>query len=100
MQELPDELRGPLLAYFESRSDEDLSRLIRAALRDFSEEEIPENLPDSASFMRDLGLDSLTITEFVFFFEDAFSVKISNEDLVGLGTVGDLKRFLGANLAG
>lgn len=99
MNDLPDSLREPLATYLSSRSDESLDSLVRAALSDFSDEEIPEDLPESANLMQDLGFDSLTITEFVFFFEDTFDLKITNEDLIGIRTVGDMKRFLGERLS-
>lgn len=95
---LPEALRTPLIAYLETRSEGDLGALIQAALSDFSDGEIPEELQDGDRFVEELGLDSLTLAEIVFFFEDAFDLKISNADLAPLRTVGDLKRFISAEL--
>ena len=94
VEDLPESLQQPLLRFVESRSEEDLTALIHAALSDFSDEELPEEIPDDANFIEDLGLDSLAITEFVFFFEDVFNLKIGNEELATLGTIGELKRYL------
>lgn len=97
-EELPEALKTPLLSYLETRSEADLDALIQAALSDFSDVEIPKELNDGDRFVEELGLDSLTIAEFVFFFEDAFDLKISNEELVKLRTVGDLKQFISGQL--
>jgi len=94
VEDLPESLQGPLLRFVESQSEKDLSTLIHAALSDFSGQALPSELPEDANFIQDLGLDSLAITEFVFFFEDVFNLKISNDDLASLGTVGALKGYL------
>lgn len=100
IEELPDEMRQPLRRFLASRSEGDLDAVVRAALSDFADAEIPDDLSEDANFIEDLGLDSLAITEFVFFFEDIFGLKITNEDLASLRTLRELKRFLSARLIG
>ena len=47
-----------------------------------------------ASFINDLGADSLDIVELVMGFESAFNVQIPDEDAEKIGTVGDAVKYL------
>jgi acyl carrier protein len=47
-----------------------------------------------ASFINDLGADSLDIVELVMGFESTFSVSIPDEDAEKIGTVGDAVKYL------
>lgn len=53
-----------------------------------------KDLPDSTNLRTDLQIESITIAEMVFLLEDIFVVEISNEDVVSIQTIGDLKSFL------
>lgn len=57
------------------------------------------DMPESTRLMEDLGADSLALTELVFLLEELFEVSITNDELVGLRTLGDLKRFSLGKLA-
>jgi len=50
-----------------------------------------------ASFADDLGADSLDLFELVMAIEDAFDVKIPNEELAKIKTVQDAVNFIEAN---
>ncbi len=54
----------------------------------------PEKVTDEASFVEDLGADSLDTVELVMAFEEAFDIEIPDEDAEKLQTVGDAMRYL------
>ncbi len=47
-----------------------------------------ESVTPSASFVEDLGADSLDLVELVMAFEEEFSVEIPDQDAEGMKTVG------------
>ena len=47
-----------------------------------------------ASFVDDLGADSLDVVELVMALEDAFGIDIPDDDVNGLKTVGDVVRYI------
>jgi acyl carrier protein len=53
-----------------------------------------EQITDSASFIEDLGADSLDTTELIMAFEEEFGLEISDEDAEKLTTVGAVKTYL------
>jgi acyl carrier protein len=56
---------------------------------------VDENQVDpNASFVDDLGADSLDIVELVMAFEEAFDIDIPDEDAEKLRTVGDAMNYL------
>jgi acyl carrier protein len=60
----------------------------------------PEKVTDEASFVEDLGADSLDTVELVLAFEEAFDIEIPDEDAEKLQTVGDAMRYLKENQGG
>ncbi|MCH7673362.1 acyl carrier protein [candidate division KSB1 bacterium] len=54
---------------------------------------------DGASFIDDLGADSLDTVELVMAFEEEFDIEIPDEDAEKLNTVGDAVKYLDAKLA-
>lgn len=59
----------------------------------------PEAMPETARLIEDLGYDSLTLAEIVFFIEDVFQVTISTEDLRKIATIADLRAYIRAKVA-
>ena len=55
--------------------------------------------PD-ASFVDDLGADSLDTVELVMAFEEEFGIDIPDEDAEQMRTVGDAIKYLNENAAG
>jgi acyl carrier protein len=53
-----------------------------------------EKLTDTASFMEDLGADSLDTVELVMAFEKEFDIDIPDEEAEKLRTVGDALKYL------
>ena len=58
-----------------------------------------EKLTDNASFMEDLGADSLDTVELVMEFEKEFNIDIPDEDAEKLRTVGDAIKYLNDKVA-
>lgn len=54
----------------------------------------PEQVTPQASFIEDLGADSLDIVELVMAFEEEFSVEVPDEDAEKLQTVGDVTNYI------
>lgn len=54
----------------------------------------PEKVTEDASFVEDLGADSLDIVELVMAFEEEFNVDIPDEEAEKLQTVGDAINYL------
>lgn len=59
------------------------------------EEEVTEN----ASFIEDLGADSLDIVELVMALEEEYDIEISDEDAEKILTVGDATKYITEHVA-
>jgi acyl carrier protein len=56
------------------------------------------SIADTASFRRDLSLDSLSLLELVVHLEYGFKIKVPEHDLAGLGTVADVADYVRARV--
>jgi acyl carrier protein len=102
VKHLPPEIQA---AYERFQADGDpaaLDQLILGILEDF----IPKDqarplaeLPGDTQLIADLGFDSLAITEVVFFTEDLFGITISNEEILQVRSLDDLRGFIRAKVA-
>ena len=59
-----------------------------------------DKLTNEASFMEDLGADSLDTVELVMEFEKEFNIDIPDEDAEKLRTVGDAMAYLNQKVGG
>jgi acyl carrier protein len=57
----------------------------------------PEQVTPTASFIEDLGADSLDTVELVMAFEEEFGVEVPDEEAEKLQTVGDVVKYIEAN---
>lgn len=60
----------------------------------------PSEVTNEASFIEDLGADSLDTVELVMAFEEEFDIEISDEEAEKLTTVGQAIEYLKKKLAG
>ena len=54
----------------------------------------PEQVTPTASFIEDLGADSLDTVELVMAFEEEFAVEVPDEDAEKLQSVGDVIKYI------
>jgi acyl carrier protein len=73
-----------------------LNRIKDLASREFS---LEAGALDPAAPLDKLGIDSLSFIEFMFKVEEEFGVSVSDEDLKGIRTLGDLERHIAAALS-
>ncbi|MBT8488333.1 MAG: acyl carrier protein [Gemmatimonadetes bacterium] len=59
----------------------------------------PDKVTDEASFVEDLGADSLDTVELVMAFEEEFGIDIPDEAAEQMRTVGDAIKYLNENAA-
>ncbi len=57
----------------------------------------PDEVKDEASFIDDLGADSLDTVELIMAFEEEFGIEIPDEDAEKLSTVGEAIAYLTQN---
>ena len=98
----PREVRDAFALVRSDQAPAALRLIIEAALRDYLPSASPfsKNAPilDEHRLIEDLGFDSLAIAETVFFFEDIFQVRIDNQDILALHTVGELHAYVARRL--
>ncbi len=102
IKHLPAEARAAFHRFQADGDPAGLDPVIFAILADF----IPRNskvpLADLAGDTRlidDLGFDSLAITEVVFFTEDLFGINITNEEIMQVRSLDDLRGFIRRKVA-
>jgi acyl carrier protein len=75
---------------------------IGSKVKDIIEKELGverEKLTNEASFIEDLGADSLDIVELVMEFEKEFNIDIPDEDAEKIRTVGDSMTYIESKVA-
>ena len=59
-----------------------------------------EEVTDAASFIEDLGADSLDTVELVMALEEEFGIEIPDEDAEKMSSVGDAIKYIASKTAG
>jgi acyl carrier protein len=80
-----------------------MSEAIEARVKEIIINELgvePEKVAHEASFVEDLGADSLDTVELVMAFEEEFAIEIPDEDAEQMRTVGDAVDYLKKNAGG
>ena len=103
IKHLPAEARAAFQRFQAAGDPSALDAVIFAILADF----IPTlpatplaELPGATRLIDDLGFDSLAITELVFFTEDLFGITISNQEIIQVRSLDDLRGFIRSKVAG
>lgn len=91
------------LAYRRTKSPEHTLAVVVGIIERYVDPELRPKLADGGENLRvieDLGIDSLTLMEIVMLVEEVVEMTISNEELRGLATVGDIRSFIDRKAAG
>ena len=103
LRHLPPSARNAFERFQTGGDPAALAPVINAILEDF----IPKppvqpfaEMPGGTRLIDDLGYDSLAITELVFFTEELFGISISNEEIIKVRTLDDLRAFVGSKVEG
>jgi acyl carrier protein len=94
LDRFPSEIRDAYRRFRADGAPADLQAVVLAVLLEHMPKRNQDPLTDEMHLIEDLGYDSLAVAEMVFFFEDLFQVRIGNQELLGVRTVGDVRRFV------
>ncbi|HTY64215.1 MAG TPA: aminotransferase class I/II-fold pyridoxal phosphate-dependent enzyme [Acidobacteriota bacterium] len=73
-------------------TDQELIHVLKAAVYDISLKELGDITPETR--IPELGLDSVAVMELIGVLEEELSIRIPDEDVAALGTVGDLLQLI------
>ncbi len=97
VRHLPESARVAFLDFRRTGRVDQLDPLIFAMLESYAPKK-PEapfaTLPGETLLMDELAFDSLAIAELVFGTEDLFEVRISNEEVLQVRSIDDLRAFI------
>jgi acyl carrier protein len=98
----PESVKAAYAKFQQTGDASALDEVVMAVVRDFIPKTHPlppGPLPETSKLMPDLGFDSLALSEMIFFLEDLFGVRISNEEIMSVRSVSELRQFLRKKLA-
>ncbi|MDD4348366.1 MAG: acyl carrier protein [Opitutales bacterium] len=93
----PETLRELVLAFRSNPNDATVDAVVCGILRYHAQDtfdEVHATHGDGMSLFDDLSMDSLTMTEIAFEAEDFLDIILSNEDMLSIKTLADLKAFV------
>ena len=102
IRHLPEQARAAFHRFQAAGDPAGLDTVIFAILEDYipCDSTVPlADLPGATRLVADLGFDSLAITEVVFFTEDLFGINISNEEIIQVRSLDDLRGFIRRKVA-
>lgn len=102
IKHLPEEARAAFRHFQTTGDPVVLDPVILAILNDYIpiSPAVPlAQQPGTTRLIEDLSFDSLAITEVVFFAEDLFGITISNEEIMQVRTLDDLRGFIRRKVA-
>lgn len=94
---LPPPVQDAYRRFQDNGHSAELDTVITAILADLIPHTPPtplEEMPGSSRLIEDLRFDSLAITEVVFFTEDLLGITISNEEILQVRTLDDIRGFV------
>lgn len=97
---VPDAARKHFAQWQSTGSDAALTVLIDSMFKSLEINnfaEIFSRKGDETLLKEDIGIDSLTLAELLFYLEDLVGVRIPNEEVVKIQSIGNLKGFLNAH---
>jgi acyl carrier protein len=103
LDKFPSSVRDAHARFLATGDIDALDTVVLAIVRDHQPAEARATTsatpPDTALLIGDLGFDSLALAEIVFFIEELYQVSVSNEELMRITTVGELRAFIRAKVA-
>ncbi|HVU37262.1 MAG TPA: phosphopantetheine-binding protein [Opitutales bacterium] len=103
LKRCPPETLEAALCYRTTGNPDVVSVIVLGILERFLDPEVRPRLRtggDSLRIFDDLGIDSLTMVEVVMLVEEVLQIKINNEELRDLRTVGDVKTYIDCRVRG
>ena len=97
LRHLPAEAQASFTRFTTQGDLDALDPVILAILQDYIPRQPAKPLaehPGHTLLMEDLGFDSLAITEVIFFTEELLNISISNEEILQVRTLDDLRAFV------